>query len=454
MPRHCSYIATLASIGLLLGCATAPAAKPGPAAAPSSTPSLSEPRQIPYELSVILPLLPEPSPAEPSAAPPPAVASAAEKAAAAPGPSSLESAQPPIEASPHRASPKVAAFDPAAVKLPAPALPQALAAAPQAKPAAAASAAQASKAAKPAAAPAAKPKASAQAPAKKAEPEAAQLPSFASTPSSSTPVADPAAARQPDIAQRVNVEIGSRVEIPLDGTGWTYLGEKDGKDGVLYESRRYEGAGLVFVLNTTRTGDYVLRFQRQDALRGKSYDELVGVTVLPRAVKSSQAPDQSAPSAAAATAASAPASKSAAAAAPGAAPASMAAMGQQAASDASAASTAGGAAQGQAGAQAGAASPLPDSPEGLLLAAKNELQAGRVPGAIAALDRFLSLYPAGMDEVYYLYGQALEQNGPYKDIQKAYSYYKKVGDDYPESPLWDKARERASYIERHYFEIR
>ena len=59
-----------------------------------------------------------------------------------------------------------------------------------------------------------------------------------------------------------------------------------------------------------------------------------------------------------------------------------------------------------------------------------------------------------MDEVFYLYGFALEQNGPYRDIQKAYNYYKKVSDDYPESPLWDKAQERASYIERHYFEIR
>ncbi|MDA8427459.1 MAG: tetratricopeptide repeat protein, partial [Treponema sp.] len=107
-----------------------------------------------------------------------------------------------------------------------------------------------------------------------------------------------------------------------------------------------------------------------------------------------------------------------------------------------------------AGASTVVALPPPDSPEGMLLAAKNELGAGRTQNALTILDSLLAKYPAGMDEAYYLYGVALEQNGPLKDIRRAYSYYKKVVDEYPESPFWDKANERVSYIERYYFDIR
>ena len=58
------------------------------------------------------------------------------------------------------------------------------------------------------------------------------------------------------------------------------------------------------------------------------------------------------------------------------------------------------------------------------------------------------------DEALLLYGQALELNGPTKDIKRAYEYYKKLRDEYPESAFWDQADARVSYIERHYFDIR
>lgn len=444
MRWQCWFVASVASLCLILGCASspkgqAPKAAEGKEAGPDR-PELSERRQEAMDLSVILPALAEPPVAN---AP---VASAPRFPETRALPSSLATALPPIEPSPRMAAPAPAALDPSSIKLAEPPLPQppaeqASAAKPAAKPAVAAPSAKA-----PAKSPAPAAKAPKATTSPKAEKKAdaaagAQVPSFASTPPSQSSVADPAADRQPDIAQRVAVELGSRVEIPLEGTGWTYLGEKDGKDGVLYESRRYEGSGLVFVLNPTKTGEYTLRFQRQDALRGKTNDELVGVSVSPKAAKQSS-------SAQAATAQAADVKGNVAAGA---------AASQTPASPLAGATQANGA---QSASDPGPSFPPlpatvpPDSPEGLMLAAKNELTAGRVPGAIAILDRFLSLYPAGMDEAYYLYGLALEQNSPYRDIQKAYNYYKKVGDDYPESPLWDKARERASYIERHYFEIR
>jgi hypothetical protein len=291
----------------------------------------------------------------------------------------------------------------------------------------------------------------------------------AATPTSSVPVLIPQAERQPDIARHVSAEAGSRIELPFAGTGWTFLGEREGKSGVLYESRRYDDSGLVFVLNAAQEGDYVLRFQKQDLLRGMTNEELVAVKVLPRSVAQAAQPQAGPASQAGAQSAAAVSPAATSAVAPAATTAATAAAtvakvspGQpQPASSTSAASLA---ASLPASAGSPAANPavqaaaqnlsLPDTPDGLILTARNELAANRVAGALAALDRFLSLYPSGMDEVFYLYGLSLEQNGPLKDIKRAYSFYKKLRDDYPQSEFWDKAADRASYIERHYFEIR
>jgi len=301
---------------------------------------------------------------------------------------------------------------------------------------------------------------------KKTEPASASpgTPAIKSAPASQAIVVDPAAERQPDISRNVSATEGSRFELPFEGTGWTYLGERAGKDGILYNSRRFEGASVVFALNAAKAGDYVLRFQRQDALRGLTYEELVGVTVAPREGTASAA-SSTAPAAQAGSTAKAPASTPAQASTPAAqpqaaaptkaTPTAAAATPSPASVVASAApSTATAPASSQADPAAAKAAPIPDTPEGMLLYAREELAAGRPQGAIEALDRLLARYPAGMDEAFYLYGLALEQSGPLKDIKRAYSYYRMVRDDYPESGFWEKANARIGYIERHYFEIR
>jgi hypothetical protein len=342
---------------------------------------------------------------------------------------------------------------------------------------------------------------------------------------STAPISDPKAERQPDIARSIAVELGSRIEIPFDGTGWTYLGERDGKEGILYESRRYQDSGLVFVLGTARQGDFILRFQRQDLLRGTTNEELVAVKVGPKAAvipsgtaatlasggaaaaggtststgaaatvatggtssRGGQTPSGPSASTQPATSATQPAaSASAGSRAPagsatavspttgtGTPSAGTTAGTGQSATASSAPATTATAATGTASGivPAGAASPapatsiqglspasflasLPDSPEGIVRAARAELSSGRVANCLAALDRFMELHPEGMDEVYYLYGVALEQNGATKDIKRAYSFYKKLHDDFPQSQLWDMAADRMSYIERHYFSVR
>ncbi len=266
--------------------------------------------------------------------------------------------------------------------------------------------------------------------------------------------------RKPDIARNVTVDLGQRIELPFEGSGWTYLGETEGREGILYESRRYEGPGLTFVLNTSKVGDFVLRFQREDLLRGTTNEELVAVHVNPKPLKAEPLPGAAPASLAAPPASpgsSQPGSVAPATPATPVTPVAPPKLGTPAAPGASpvpAQPSPTVRAIPQAQASSAFALSLPESPEGLLQAARKELLAGRVSGSLTALDRFLDLYPEGMDEVFYLYGLSLEQNGDSKDIKRAYASYKRLVDTWPESQFWDQAKARMAFLERHYFTIR
>ena len=398
---------------------TARSAGAEPARAPRLSPELSFPRRVPISVSVLIPSLSEPVPNLRAAAPAAQIAAAP---AAPATPPAAAATPPPAAPTPAQASTK-------------PATAPAAQSAPPKKSATAA----------PAAAKTTKPKAAA--------PSATVVPvikpALPLAPPSSEEIVLPSAEPNPSISRNVSAMVGERIEIPFDGSGWTYLGEKDGKDGVTYETRRFEGSGAVFVMLASKAGDYVLRFQRQDVLRGLTSTELIGASVKnrPTVVASPQTAAGGETALPGATPVEAPSAQAALVAPSAVAGAVSPAAGSPAASpsDANAQS---------ASAASAVPPPDPNSPEGMLLAAKNELGAGRVQSALDQLDRLLAKYPAGSDEVFYTYALALEQNGPLKDIRRAYDLYKKVRDEYPESPFWDKANDRISYIERHYFEIR
>ncbi|MDR1411440.1 MAG: tetratricopeptide repeat protein, partial [Spirochaetaceae bacterium] len=81
-------------------------------------------------------------------------------------------------------------------------------------------------------------------------------------------------------------------------------------------------------------------------------------------------------------------------------------------------------------------------------------EAGRFPEALDALDEFRLNFPLGSDEAWWLYGQLLESAGPRRDIRKALEYYRRLIQEYPQSPRCDDARRRIAYLERFYFNIR
>ena len=372
---------------------------------------------------------------------------------AVPVPAAAATAELPIEPVPTditvlSAAPAIA-FEPVRLPEPVPPVPAPVAraaAAPVPKPVAK-TAPAATPPAKPAApakpAPTPKPAAEPAAPVEAAVPEPKPTVALPPTPASSA--RSVAAAERPVAETRIDTTRGEKFELRFPGTGWIYLGDEDGKEGLRYETRRFEDTQAVFALDPESPGEYLLRFQRQNPVDRATETSLVRVVVTEKtAASATQATASPASAGAGTTAPPAPQATPAA----GLAPSPVA--GPVAASAAPASAPA---PETQAQATVSAAAGVSD-PAALIRLAKTELEAKRVQSAIEALDRYLSLYPYGNDEVFYLYGLACEQDTPFRNVKKAYEYYKRVKDEYPRSPRWREASDKVAYLERHFFGLR
>ncbi|HAE20867.1 MAG TPA: hypothetical protein DCG47_00875 [Spirochaetaceae bacterium] len=284
--------------------------------------------------------------------------------------------------------------------------------------------------------------------------------SLPSAPTSSTRSVDAAVAPVAEI--RVDAVRGERFELRFNGSGWTYLGDEDSKDGIRYETRRFEGNEAIFALRPEKSDDYLLRFQRQDPVSGDRQTSLVRVSVREPGTRS--ADNAGAASAQAQTQAPLQAAAPAVPVTP-ATTADMASSAASAATSAGSAAAAPASSAGSAGAAAGsgAAGSPPQSndallalsePAALLAYARGELDAKRVRSSLDALDRYIELFKRGSDELFYLYGLAYEQDTPFRDIKLSYANYKRVRDEYPRSARWKTAAERVAYMERHYYGLK
>lgn len=292
----------------------------------------------------------------------------------------------------------------------------------QAKPAAAAASAQ-TQAQSPTQAPAS------------AKPEPSQPTVLPATPASSARVES---ASRPVAETKLETARGERFELRFPGSGWIYLGDELGREGLRYETRRFEDNAAIFAMNPEQTGEYLLRFQRQNPVDRSTEVSLVRVTVA----------DKPAPTAAAQPAPAAAASAPDSYATPGPAPTAPALP-----SVAPAAQPSTQVATQPAPAPAIDVSSMTDPAE-LMKRARDELDAKRTQSALDALDRYLALYPYGSDEVYFLYGLAYEQDTPFRNIRKSYDAYRRVRDEYPRSARWKDAADRIAYLERHYLGLR
>jgi hypothetical protein len=280
---------------------------------------------------------------------------------------------------------------------------------------------------------------------------------------------EPLAAEPLRYSRMITAYTGQYVEIPFRGPGWVYLGEQGSRRGMYYDSRRVDSEGMVFVFRAGEEGVYALKFNRQDFIRDTLLNDYVQITVkaAPEITGSAwnstaAAPDRIYAGPRWPPAAGAPPPGMASAAGTGTADAEngtppLPAAAQNGAESAAGTGIAAGTANAAASAPETAANagvPAGSLPSAYLTRAKEEYDAGRPAGALDILDQFRIAYPGGSDEAYWLYGQALEANGPSRDVRRALDYYRRLTNEYPQSSHYDAARQRIAYLERFYFNIR
>ncbi|MDR0313703.1 MAG: hypothetical protein LBI14_08895 [Treponema sp.] len=321
-------------------------------------------------------------------------------------------------------------------------------------------------------------------------PPVRETPSLPLEPMPELPARTPPAAQEEEVlfSRIVRAAVGQLVEIPFRGTGWVYLGELSSRRGISYESRRLDPEGQSFVFRAEAPGTYALKFYRQDFIRDYILNDHVQVivsdapdssgiglfspidrgrviaeprwplidgyaesanaqaqTYQPSATQTQAVPPvasqaQAAPSSVTQTPVSPPVSQTA--------PVSQALPDiQESLSPASIAGS-----NGLAAAETQALPAL--APDEYLRQAQREYDAGRIETALSILDRFRLDYPSGTDEAWWLYGQLLEANGPSRDIRLALEYYRRLVQEFPQSPRAPEAQRRIAYLERYYFNIR
>jgi tetratricopeptide (TPR) repeat protein len=248
--------------------------------------------------------------------------------------------------------------------------------------------------------------------------------------------------------------VGQHIEIPFTGGGWSYLGELNALKGLTYASHRSEAAGQTFVFSAEKAGEYALQFYKQDFIRDFTLNDAVKVFI-------GEAPAVSGAGFAAidrSTVTAMPRWPSAdqealmAGAIP--APASIPAPAQPPVAENSATTatpeTIPVVAQPP---EKPPADTVLETPDEYIQKAQSEYDAGKTVDALATLDQFLTRFPAGNDEAWWLYAQAFEASGETRDIKSARIYYQRLISEYPLSPHYTAAQSRISYLDRYYFNI-
>ena len=219
--------------------------------------------------------------------------------------------------------------------------------------------------------------------------------------------------------------VGQQIEIPFQGNGWVYLGEQENRQGVTYNSRRSENEGQKYTFRADTAGTYTLKFYRQNYIEDYIINDYVQVIVSENPGTAGTERSRVSPAPQQTETVSIPI--------PVPAPAPASAVQPPIV-------------------QAAAAAPVPAID--YLQQAKEAYTAGQFPQAITLLDQFREQYPSGTDEAWWLYGQSLEANSSSRDIRSALDYYRRLIQEYPQSPRGTDAQRRIAYLERYYFNIR
>ena len=248
------------------------------------------------------------------------------------------------------------------------------------------------------------------------------------------------------------------VDIIYPGRGWIYMGEDEGKDQILrYFGRKLGTENTTFTLRTTKSGETVLHFYKNDVLKGEYIDDYLEIKVLEESAKPNER-------------AKAPSYEESVPQKPVRLEKNAETQEETQKTDEIKnieEKTSGNeqklSSQDKTNLKKNDVSNEVSKPEqkkslkvdtkNLLEQAKKDFEAKSYAQALSEVQQYLDTQNTRIDEALFLQGQILEADSEVKNIKSAIDSYNSLIKNYPASTFWQEANRRKIYLNRYYVNI-
>lgn len=248
------------------------------------------------------------------------------------------------------------------------------------------------------------------------------------------------------------------VDIIYPGRGWIYMGEDEGKDQILrYFGRKLGTENTTFTLRTTKSGETVLHFYKNDVLKGEYIDDYLEIKVLEESAKPNER-------------AKAPSYEESVPQKPVRLEKNAETQEETQKTDEIKnieEKTSGNeqklSSQDETNLKKNDVSNEVSKPEqkkslkvdtkNLLEQAKKDFEAKSYAQALSEVQQYLDTQNTRIDEALFLQGQILEADSEVKNIKSAIDSYNSLIKNYPASTFWQEANRRKIYLNRYYVNI-
>lgn len=248
------------------------------------------------------------------------------------------------------------------------------------------------------------------------------------------------------------------VDIIYPGRGWIYMGEDEGKDQILrYFGRKLGTENTTFTLRTTKSGETVLHFYKNDVLKGEYIDDYLEIKVLEESAKPNErakAPsyEESVPQKPVRLEKKAETQEEAQKTD------EIKNIEEKTSDNEQKLSS-----QDETNLKKNDVSKEVSKPEqkkslkvdtkNLLEQAKKDFEAKSYAQALSEVQHYLDTQNTRIDEALFLQGQILEADSEVKNIKSAIDSYNSLIKNYPASTFWQEANRRKIYLNRYYVNI-
>lgn len=252
------------------------------------------------------------------------------------------------------------------------------------------------------------------------------------------------------------------IDIIYPGRGWIYMGEDEGKDQILrYFGRKLGTENTTFTLRTTKSGETVLHFYKNDVLKGEYIDDYLEIKVLEESAKPNErakAPsyEESVPQKPVRLEKKAETQEETQKTD------EIKNIEEKTSGDEQKLSS-----QDETNLKQNDVSnnvskevskpeqkkSLKIDTKNLLEQAKKDFKAKSYAQALSEVQQYLDTQNTRIDEALFLQGQILEADSEVKNIKSAIDSYNSLIKNYPASTFWQEANRRKIYLNRYYVNI-